>query len=156
MLVMLTLPATAGGSIGAFAQWQNTTDMDGGPGVGLKYNIQFLPIISFEARASWLRLHGGGRWADANAFPLEAVGRAKLGLLYGGVGGGYYIFSGDDFPPKNSLGTFILGGAEFSLLGLGAFSELRYLILKPDEKENVGGSRDLSGIGANVGIILSF
>jgi hypothetical protein len=52
--------------------------------------------------------------------------------------------------PDNSVGGFLGAGVDFSLGGLGAFAELRYLLLEPGG--TYGG--DLSGFGANVGVTL--
>jgi hypothetical protein len=144
-------PATA---LSPFLQVQNATDMDTGYGIGLKRKFQIIPILAAEARASWYYTDGGEQWMDLNTFPLELVGRLSFGFLYGGIGAGYYIFSGDDFKPENSLGGFIFAGAEFGLFGLGAFAEIRWLQLEPDEVESLGGSRDLSGVGGNIGVTL--
>mgnify|MGYP001813875490 CR=1 FL=1 len=140
-------------AIGIFAQWQDSKDADSGFGFGVKHKFQIVPIVAIEARASWLNYGGDG--GDFNMFPLEAVGRASLGLFYGGAGVGYYISSGD-YSPDNTLGFSILGGAEFTLFGLGAFAEARYLFLDADGPSGYGGSVDMGGIGANVGVILPF
>jgi hypothetical protein len=142
-------------AIGAFLQWQDAGDMDSGFGFGLKKKFQIIPIVAVEARASWLHYDQSGRYPDLDMFPLEAVGRAKLAFFYGGLGVGYFINTGDD-SPKNSLGWSIVVGGEFTLFGLGAFAEGRYLFLEPDEKDSIGGSRDMGGLGANVGVILPF
>lgn len=142
-------------AIGGFVQWQSTNDMNSGFGLGLKKKFQIIPIIAIEGRASWMNIDADSPRPSLNAFPLEIVGRAKLGLIYGGGGLGYYLFSGDDPRPKSSGGGFVMGGAEFTLLGLGAFAEIRYLFLEPDLKD-LRGSRDLGGFGANVGVVLPF
>jgi hypothetical protein len=153
--VTLAAPRSAH-ALGAFLQWQDTSDMNSGFGVGLTHRIQIIPIISVDARASWLGIDGKGGLPDVNAYPLEAVGRAKLGLLYAGAGLGYFFFSGDEPRPKGSFGGSILAGIEISLAKLGAFGELRYLFLEPDEKDEVGGTRDLGGFGVNLGVMLPF
>lgn len=152
LLVVCVLPAQA---IGIFGQWQDSKDADSGYGLGLKHEFSIIPIISMDVRASWLRYSGNDGEGDLDMFPLEAFGRAKLGLFYGGVGIGYYIFSGD-YSPKNSLGGFAAAGVEITLLGLGVFGELRYLWLEPDLDSSIGGSADMSGVGANIGVILPF
>ncbi len=108
-----------------------------------------------EPRVSWLRYSGDDGAGDLDMFPLEAFGRAKLGWFYGGLGVGYYIFSGD-YSPKNSIGGFAAAGIEITILGLGAFGELRYLYLEPDLDNDISGSVDMSGIGANIGVALPF
>ncbi len=161
LTLLLLLVVTAGllthaapaSAFSPFLQVQNSTDMDTGYGIGLKRKFQIIPILAAEARVSWYYTDGGESWADLNTFPLEFVGRLKFGFLYGGLGAGYYIFSGHD-RPENSFGGFVFGGAEFALFGLGAFVEIRWLQLDPSETEAVGGNRDLSGIGGNVGVTI--
>jgi hypothetical protein len=154
MAGLLAVDATPARALGAFVQWQNAEDMNSGAGIGLKHKFSIVPIFGIEGRVSYLRYNGSGGYPDLNAFPLEAFGRLKLGLFYAGVGLGYYIFSGDDYPPKNSVGGFAAAGAEFTLLGLGGFAELRYLYLDPKEEDIIGGNRDLKGFGANVGVLI--
>ena len=146
----LTAGATGADAIGVFAEWQDSKDANSGFGLGVGHKFQIIPIVAAEARVSWIRYDGG-----LDMFPLEALGRAKLGLFYAGAGIGYYIFSAD-FAPKNTVGGFLMGGGEFTLLGLGAFAELRYLFLEPDNDDIIGGKIDMGGFGALVGVILPF
>jgi len=132
-------------ALGVFLQWQDTDDGGSSYGLGLKHKFSIVPIFGIEARASWLKFDDFGP-ASVNLYPLEAFGRFKLGLFYVGAGLGYYLFSGD-FKPDDTAGGFGAGGVEFTLFGLGAFAELRYLVLKPTDI-------DLSGFGANAGVIL--
>ena len=150
--VACTVPAH---SIGIFGQWQDSNDGDSGYGLGIKQNFGIIPLISVEARASWLRYGGDDESGNLDMFPLEAFGRLNLGMFYGGVGIGYYLFSGD-YSPKNTVGGFAAAGIEISLLGLGVFGELRYLVLEPDLDTDIGGSVDMSGMGANIGVTLPF
>jgi len=146
-LGFVTMTATSAHALGIFAQWQDAKDMDGAFGLGLKHTFSIVPIVGIEARVSYLRYSDGD---GLNLFPLEAFGRVNLGLFYGGVGLGYYIFSGNDLKPDNSVGGFLGAGVDFSLGGLGAFAELRYLLLEPGG--TYGG--DLSGFGVNAGVTL--
>lgn len=146
---VFAMPANA---IGIFGQWQDS-DGESGYGLGLKHEFSIIPIISIEARASWLRYSDDDSDANLDMFPLEAFGKAKLGMFYGGIGLGYYIMSGD-YAPDSSLGGFAALGIEFGLGGLGAFGEVRYLYLEPDLE--TGGSVEMSGIGANLGVTLPF
>jgi hypothetical protein len=147
---LLAISATPASALSVFGQWQNAEDMESGFGLGLKHKFQIIPIISIEARASWINYNAKGNWPDLNMYPLEAAGRVKFGLFYGGLGIGYYLFSGDDFKPDDKVGGFLFAGAEFTLFGLGAFAEARYLSLEP------GGDygRDMSGFGASIGVII--
>jgi hypothetical protein len=143
------LPANA---IGVYGQWQDSKDADSdGYGLGLKHEFGIIPLIGIEARASWLRYSDDDSDANLDMYPLEAFGKVKLGMFYGGVGLGYYIMSGD-YAPDSTVGGFAAVGIDISLLGLGFFGELRYLYLEPDME--TGGSVDMSGVGANLGVTL--
>jgi hypothetical protein len=145
-LAVINAPA---GAIGVFGQWQDSDDYGSGYGLGLKKKYQIIPVIAAEARVSWLNYGTEGQRQGFDMFPLEAVGRARIAFLYGGLGVGYYLTTGGS-SPDSSFGTFLFGGTEFTLFGLGAFAELRYLHLEP------GGDRaaNLNGLGASVGVIL--
>ena len=147
-LGFVTMTATSAHALGIFAQWQDAKDMDGAFGLGLKHDFTIIPLVGIDARVSYhLYTEGDGM----NMFPLEAFGKLNLGLFYGGLGIGYYIFSGNDFAPDNEIGGFVAGGVSFGLGGLGAFAELRYLLLEP----SVGNAKlDLSGFGVNAGVTL--
>ena len=143
-------------ALGGYLAWQKAEDIDDGFGFGLKHKFQIIPILSAEARATWIAYgdqNFGGTTASLNAFPLDAVARAKLGLLYGGIGIGYVFFSGPDPKPDGDVTWLFVGGGEFSLLGLGGFAELTYRILEP---EVAGATLDLSGVGANVGLLFRY
>ena len=153
-LVLTVLLASPAGAIGVFAQWQDTKDADSGYGLGIRNSFSIVPVFSVEARLSWLRFSDDTWNDDLNMFPLEAFGRAKLGMFYGGVGVGYYIMSGAEWI-KNSLGGFGAVGMEIGLGSLNAFGELRYLYLEP-EYDGVEGNADMSGIGAGAGVTIPF
>ena len=140
-------------AIGVFGQWQDSKDANSGYGLGLKHEFGIIPMIGIEARASWLRYSEENSDENMDVFPLEAFGKVKLGMFYGGIGLGYYIMSGD-YSPDSSLGGFAALGIDFGLGGLGVFGEVRYLYLEPDVE--TGGSVDMSGIGANLGVTLPF
>jgi len=148
--VVCSVPAHA---IGLFAQWQDSNDGDSGYGLGIKQGFSIIPIISIEPRVSWLRYSTDDTESDLDMFPLEAFGKVNLGMFYGGIGLGYYIMSGDH-APENSVGGFASLGIDISLASLGVFGEIRYLYLEPDLE--IGGSVDMSGIGANLGVTLPF
>ena len=145
-----TMPANA---IGIFGQWQDSKDADSGYGLGLKHEFGIIPIIAIEARASWLNYSVADSDESMNMYPLEAFGKVKLGTFYGGVGLGYYVMSGD-YAPKNTVGGFAALGIDISLVAAGFFGELRYLYLEPDHE--LGGSIDMSGVGANLGVTIPF
>ncbi|MCK4775728.1 MAG: hypothetical protein KAT30_13105, partial [Candidatus Krumholzibacteria bacterium] len=91
--------------------------------------------------------------ADLNLYPLEATALAKLGMFYGGVGAGYYIFEGKDVDLDNAAGGYILAGIQIALGGLGAFGELKYTWVE-SKVDDV--TVDASGVGVNLGVLLGF
>ncbi len=143
----MTSPANA---IGLFGQWQDS-DGEAGYGLGIKHEFGIIPIIGIEARASWLGYDAND--SSINMYPLEAFGKVKLGMFYGGIGLGYYIMSGD-YAPDNAPGGFAALGIDFGLGGLGVFGEVRYLYLEPEFESGV--SVEMSGVGANIGVNLPF
>lgn len=152
-LILAATVISPASAIGVFGQWQDSKDADSGYGLGLKHEFGIIPMIGIEARASWLRYSEENSDENLDTFPLEAFGKVKLGMFYGGIGLGYYIMSGD-YSPDSSLGGFAALGIDFGLGGLGVFGEVRYLYLEPDVE--TGGSVDMSGIGANLGVTLPF
>jgi hypothetical protein len=150
-VIVMSLSAEAH-SFGAYLSYWNGQDIDNGYGVGLKHKFQIVPIFSVEARASWLKFSDDP--VDLNLFPLEAMGRAKLGLFYLGAGVGYYIFDAKDASVDNTVGAFGVAGVEFALAGLGGFAELKYTYA--DTKTESDADLDGSGIGVNVGIIFDW
>ena len=156
LLVALVLVAavvsTAGDahSIGAFLSYWDGEDLENGYGGGLKHKFQIIPIIGVEARASWLSFSD----ADLNLYPLEAAGRASLGMFYGGLGAGYYIFSGKDKNWDNAFGGFLFGGLELGLAGLGVFGELKYTWV--ESKIEDLGTASGNGIGVNAGVLFGW
>ncbi len=147
--MLAVLAASPAQALSLFAQWQDSSDAGSAYGLGAKHAfLKLMPIVDLEGRVSWLHYGGDEVPSSVEAFPLEAVGTVSLGVFYGGLGVGYYMFSGD-VAPDNSVGGFVAGGASFGLLGVRAFAELRYLLLEP-------GDADMSGIGAHVGASLGF
>jgi hypothetical protein len=149
-LVAGAVPASA---LGGFAHWQDSDAVGSGFGFGLTHNISIVPIVSVDARATWIGYGSSGALENLNLYPLEAIGKVKLGILYGGLGIGYYLFSGD-LSPKSTVGGTILAGGEFTLFGLGAFAEGRYLFLEPDADESIDGKYEMDGFGASLGVLI--
>lgn len=148
LAVLMVAWVTPAHALAPFVQFQDSKDAGSGYGFGLKHTfLGIVPIVGFDLRASWL--HYGDEkngLSSFETFPLEVAATAKLGIFYGGLGVGYYLNSGD-IKPDDEVGGFAAAGAGFKLLGLGAFAELRYLLLEP-------GNGDMSGFGANVGVTL--
>ncbi len=162
VLVVVTVSMSLAGeakSIGAFASYWNSKDLDNGYGLGVKHKFQIIPIVAVDVRASWLSFSGvsddflGLGNGDLNMFPLEATALAQLGLFYGGVGAGYYIFDGKNLDYDNAPGGFLLAGLKFTLGGLGAFGELKYTWVE-SKVDDV--TVDASGVGVNLGVLLGW
>lgn len=142
-------------SIGAFLSYWNGSDTDNGYGAGLSHQIKLVPLISGEVRASWLSHSDGG--FDMNLYPLEGLVRAKLGLFYAGLGGGYYIFSGKDgVELDNDWGAFGVAGLELTVAGIGVFGELKYTWIETKMTAPTESDVDASGIGVNVGVVFNW
>ena len=103
---------------------------------------------------------------DMNVFPIEATGILQLGMIYGGIGAGYYIFDADNIEVpsrsadlKNAFGWYLVGGIELSLSSFGVFGELKWTMLSPDidgvdpSIDDVPTSLDADGLGLNVGVM---
>ena len=156
LLTVALLVPQAASAIGIMGSWWNQDDLKDGYGLGLVHEFGIIPIVSVDARASWLRFSEGG--TDVDVYPLEATGRVKLGMFYGGLGVGYYIFNGQNGANvDNDVGGYLLGGVGFGLFGLGAFGELKYTFLDTDVDYGLGKEElKASGIGINVGVTLPF
>jgi len=151
--VMVVSMAPRAHSIGAFLSYWNGEDIDNGYGLGLSHQFKIIPLISAEARASWLSFSEDD--TDLNLYPLEGLARVKLGLFYLGAGLGYYIYSGGDVSFDNSWGGFGVGGVEFTIAKIGAFAELKYTYTTTSLSD-IDVDVDASGIGVNVGVIFNW
>jgi hypothetical protein len=141
-LLVVALLAPQANAIGVMGSWWDQDALGNGYGLGLIHKFGIIPLISIDVRASWLSFTD--ELIEANVFPLEATGRANLGMFYGGLGLGYYIFSGkDNVDLDNTIGGYILGGVDIGLAGFGVFGELKYTITDKNSAD---------GIGANIGV----
>jgi hypothetical protein len=146
-------------AIGAYASWWNMDALnDDGFGIGVRQPIKIVPIFSIDTRAAWVNFAE----ADTKVFPLEAVGIVSLGLLYGGLGVGYYLFDvGDEVVNiENSFGWHVLAGVNLGVSTFSVFGEVKWTELEADFKDidpnlgNVPTSLDAAGVGFNVGVLL--
>ena len=151
VLAVVTSMAGEAKCLGIFGSYWNGEDIDNGYGLGVKHKFQIIPIFAIDARASWLSFSDDS--ADLNLYPLEATALAKLGMFYGGVGAGYYIFEGKDVDFDNAAGGYILAGIQIALGGLGAFGELKYTWVESKVDDD---TVDASGVGVNLGVLLGF
>lgn len=138
-------------SIGIFGSYWNGKDIDNGYGIGVKHKFQLIPIFAVDVRGSWLSF--GENTTDLNLYPLEATALASLGMFYGGVGAGYYIFDGKDSDYDNAAGGFALGGLKLALGGLGVFGELKYTWVESKISEKTVSA---NGVGVNLGVLLGW
>jgi hypothetical protein len=122
-------------AIGAFVSWWNMDAAnEDGFGGGLRQPIKIIPILSIDTRASWVNFSD----SDVNVFPLEAVGIVSLGLLYGGLGVGYYIFDADP-SIENSFVPHLAGVAQ--LTGASVFGEVKWTVSGDFENIDVNRQR---------------
>ena len=146
VLLVVAILAPQANAIGVMGSWWDQDGLGNGYGVGLIHKFGLIPLISIDARASWLSFSDEA--TEANVFPLEATGRVNLGMFYGGLGLGYYIFDGkNDASLDNTVGGYIVGGIEITPAGIGGFGELKYTITDKN---------DADGIGVNVGVVFGF
>src|SRR5512140_1527491 len=153
VLAAVTPPAHA---IGVFGSWWNIDkSKDDGFGFGLRQEIPLTPLFAIDTSASWLKFKD----SETNVFPLEGSAVVRLGLLYGGLGVGYYIFDAKQGTIDNNFGWFGVLGAHIGLAKVGVFGELKYTKLSADIKDVKPGSGfptsvDADGMGFNVGVML--
>lgn len=144
--ILLLAPTEAQGGIGVFATWWNGDDVDNGFGFGAKYDTRLIPLIRADVRASYISFSD----ADMSVVPLEAVGALDLGLLYGGVSVGYYIWSAKDASADNNVAGSVFAGLKLKLLGIGPFAELRYNLAET-KIEDISTVK-ANGFSANLGV----
>lgn len=155
-VLAVAIVAPQANAIGVMGSWWQQEDLNNGYGIGILKTFGVIPLISIDGRASWL--HYNDKGAEANLFPLEVVGRVNLGMFYGGLGVGYYIFDGKNGAEiDNDIGGSILAGVGLGLAGVNVFGELKYTILETEI--GFGGPKtklDGNGFGINVGVTLPF
>jgi hypothetical protein len=145
-------------AIGVMASWWNIDkENTDGFGFGLRQEVPITPLFALHTDASWLKFSKNGN--DTNVFPLEASAVARLGLFYGGLGLGYYIFDTDGTSIDNNFGWFAKAGVHVGLAKVGVFGEIKYTKLSADFKDVKPGSGlptslDADGVGFNVGVML--
>jgi hypothetical protein len=144
-------------AIGVMASWWNMDDAsDDGFGVGLRSKTQIVPMVAIDTRVSWIKFSD----PDVNVFPIEATGLLKLGMLYAGLGAGYYIFDADGADLDNNFGWYVLGGVDVGLSSFSIFGEVKWTMLSTDIKDvdpNLGDvptKLDADGIGINLGVMI--
>ncbi|HEX6791515.1 MAG TPA: hypothetical protein VF247_09415 [Candidatus Krumholzibacteria bacterium] len=143
-------------AIGVMASWWNIDEANqDGFGFGLRQKTQIVPLISIDTRASWIKFSD----ADLQVFPIEVTGMVRLGMLYAGLGGGYYIFDADQGDLDNNFGWYLVGGIDISVSKFGVFGEVKWTQLSADYKDvdpnlsDVPTSLEADGIGFNLGVM---
>ena len=137
-------------AIGVFGTWWQADDADDDAlGVGVRMKKQLIPLVAMDARASWLNFGGE---TDINLFPIEATGMLKLGMLYAGLGVGYYIF--DSTPSvDNKFGWYVVGGIDIGLGGFGVFGEGKWTSLSTEAEDVDIGDFEAGGWSVNLGVM---
>jgi hypothetical protein len=160
MVVLGMVTTGARANQGIFATWWNLDQSnDDGFGFGFRSKVPIAPLVSFDTRVSWVKFND----SDTSIIPIEATGMLKLGMVYAGVGVGYYFFDasgGVDI--DNNFGWYLLGGIDISAGPVGVFGEVKWTSLSTDINSNgivplpgesVPTSLDADGIGLNVGVM---
>jgi hypothetical protein len=156
-ILVLGVMTPRANAIGVMGSWWNMNESnDDGFGFGLRQKIPLIPpVLALDTRASWIRFSD----ADLNVFPLEATGLVSLGLLYAGLGAGYYIFDAQDYSVDNNFGWYVLGGIQVGTGAANLFGEIKWTSLSADIHDvkaninNVPNNIDADGVGFNVGLM---
>lgn len=143
-------------ALGVMASWwQIDEDNEDGFGFGLRSKTQIVPMVAFDTRASWIKFSD----PDTNVFPIEATGILQLGMVYGGIGVGYYIFDADGAELDNNFGWYVVGGIDVGVGKFAVFGELKWTMLSVDIEgvdpnlSDVPTELDADGIGFNLGVL---
>ena len=176
-LIVLTGPLHAGGIGPMLAHW-DSSDAEDDQGAGVRVTVDLGPSWNLELRTSWLDSFfqiGDGLLFRIEAFPIDvglSYGFDTAGNLkpYAGVGLTYL-----DIDPKvidtnirneievrtpEEIGINFLVGADYPIMNgkLSLFAEAIYRSIKT--KANSTDIRDfntdMTGIGANFGLVLNF
>jgi hypothetical protein len=168
LLAAVAISATGCGTrsmteLGGFVSFLDSDDIGEGYGGGAKLEVKPAEALSVDGRVSWLYFSD----VEVHMIPLEIVGRVNWSywdgriIPYIGIGGGYYIFSGDDVELDDSAGLFPLAGLEVGRRQAAIFAEARWLFLTADVDDpgdELGTRRevDIDGFGINLGVIYRF
>jgi hypothetical protein len=135
-------------ALSAYAIWWSPDKVDDdGFGIGMRHKASFTPLIGIDARISYVSFSD----ADTGIIPLEATGFLKFGMLYGGVGLGYYFFTGDS-ALEDAFGWYVLGGVDIGIGALSVFGELKWQMLEPDSELPGGSPISFDTLGVHLGV----
>ena len=137
-------------AIGVYGIWSmpNETDEDGW-GIGLKEKRTLSPLIALDGRVSYIKFST----PDAGIVPIEFTACLKLGMLYGGIGAGYYIFTGDN-ALEDTVSWYVLAGIELLPGPVSFFGEVKWQMLEPDLDTPGGGSFEFDALVLHAGVTL--
>lgn len=137
------------GAIGVYGIWWMPDEGDeDGWGIGLKEKRTLTPLFALDGRVSYVKFSGD---LDTAIIPLELTACLKLGMIYAGIGGGYYIFTGDA-ELENTFGYYALLGIEVLPGPVTVFGELKWQFLEPEFDTTFGGDADLESIVIHAGV----
>jgi hypothetical protein len=146
-VALIGLAAPSAHAVGVYGiWWMPDNSDDDGWGAGIKDTRQFTPLLSLDGRVSYVSFST----PDAGIIPLEATALVHLAMWYGGIGVGYYFFTGDA-AIEDSFGWYLMLGLEIALGGTGVFGEVKWQALEPDLDIPSGGSADFESVAIHVG-----
>ena len=155
-MIGLAAMAPASHAVGLMASWWNIDESnEDGFGFGLRSKVQVARVAAIDTRASWIKFGD----PDTNVFPIEATGILQLGMVYGGLGLGYYIFDAKDVDLDNSFGWYVVAGIEVAVGKFGVFGELKWTKLSTDidgvdpDLGDVPTELEADGMGVNIGVM---
>ena len=145
----LSLAAPSAHAVSAYGIWWMPSEGDDdGWGFGAKEKRGFTPLLSYDLRASYVSFSS----PDAGIIPLEGTIMANFGMLYGGIGGGYYFFTGDN-SLDDTFGWYLLVGLELLPGPVSVFGEAKWQKLESD----IGGGAkaDLNAFVLHAGVTMN-
>lgn len=176
--VFMLATTVMGNGLGFYGSYWNPEDLDNAWGGGAKVQVEVVPSIYVEARAGYFHEveaedEDSEDAPKLNIVPLELAGILKFPVdqitPYVGAGAGYYMFDVADEPEgisitvDDKIGYFAVAGLELSLAeNASLFGEAKYTWLDEVDIEATGfgmtikDEGDLSGFGANVGLLLKW
>lgn len=177
MVMVLGAGMAVANGLGVYGSYWKPEDMENAWGVGAKVQVDVVPSIFVEARVGYFHEMETEDAEDddpkLNTLPLELAGILKFPvdqlMPFVGGGVGYYMFDVADEPAgvsisvDNKIGFFAVAGLELALgENASLFGEGKYTWLDGiDVEVKSGGLKvtdegDLSGFGANVGLMLKW
>ena len=175
-LALVTVPAWAGGIGIMYSTW-DTEDMSDDEGVGFKIEFDVGQNVDFEIRGAWLDELGAatqGEVLQLEAMPVDiglSTDLMRDGKVQPFVGGGLsYVFlnakiAGDSvLRTDDEVGYYLVAGLRGNITErFSIFGEVLHRNLKTEftsdgflNRDFENFSADLAGIGANLGLSMSW